>query len=47
MNDIFESIEKEDPNDKTWHRNIEKYGIQSFLQMNVKLSFSLWTLSQK
>ena len=42
MNDIVKFIEKpyslrinsqlksEDPSDKTWHRNIEKYGIESF-----------------
>ena len=42
MNNIFEFIEKpyslritwqfkpEDPSDKIWHRNIEKYGIETF-----------------
>ena len=42
MNDTFQFIEKpyslrinsqfrlEDPNEKIWYRNIEKYGIESF-----------------
>ena len=42
MNDISEFIEKpyslrinlqfkpDDPSDKIWHRNIEKYGVESF-----------------
>ena len=57
MNDIFEFIEKpyslrinshfkpEDSNDKIWNWN-RKIFHQIFFQMNVKLSSSLWTLTQ-
>ena len=57
MSDTFDFIKKlhflrinaafrsDDPNGKIWHRN-KKIWLTIFFQMNIKLSFSLWTSRQ-